>query len=101
MKTTEILSHFLRMYVLWVNDNIGDGDGTRLIMSIWEDDPTMAAHLLSKWNGYRRRAAEEIGTEDDTRSDVQLVALQNFLVSLDPRNTEIFTKYVAEHSRTT
>lgn len=41
MKPTDIIRHFLRQLELWINDNIGTGDGTNHIKEIWQAEPDM------------------------------------------------------------
>lgn len=101
MNTTALLTNFLRRLTCWVNDNIGDGDGTQHIRAIWADDPRMATHLCDKWNGCRRQCAGEIGADSEESGwTVQQLALQRFLMSLSDENLARFVQYIAENGRT-
>ena len=97
--TIDTIRQFLGQLELWINDNIGSGDGTQHIWAIWKDDPEMARHLKSKWNEYRTREAENINATDDTMNEVQRLAFLDFLVSLDDDNTRILIKYIAQNGR--
>lgn len=99
MNTTELLSSFLRRLTLWINDNIGDGDGTQLIENIWKDEPQMAGHLRMKWLSYCDDSIQETG-QDASRKVTHLYALQRLILSLDAKNMETFCKYIAENGRT-
>lgn len=99
MGNNELLGTILHKYVLWINDNIGSGDGTALIREIWKDNPAMAEHLTIKWNGCRRETARDLETDDEGSRFVQIIALQRIMVSLDRRNTEILAEYIANNAR--
>lgn len=98
MTNVDIISNFMRRLELWIYDNIGDGDGTDHIRTIWKDDPHMAAHLTDKWNGYVRKARSTAGADADEHA-VQTLALMEFLVSLDENNHRTFINYIAENGR--
>ncbi|MBR1630670.1 MAG: hypothetical protein IJ680_02320 [Paludibacteraceae bacterium] len=63
MTAVEIIAHFLGQMGLWMNDNLGDGDGTQYIREIWKQEPDMASHLASKWLGYLEQAKENTGID--------------------------------------
>ena len=97
--TIDTIREFLGQLELWINDNIGSGDGTQHNRAIWKDDPEMERHLKSKWDEYRAREAENINATDDTMNEVQRLAFLDFLVSLDDDNTRILIKYIAQNGR--
>lgn len=98
MTSIDIISNFMRRLELWIYDNIGSGDGTNHILTIWKDDPYMASHLVDKWLGYVRKAQSAAGPDADAQT-VQTLALAEFLMSLDENNHKIFIKYIAENGR--
>ena len=98
MTNIDIISNFMRRLELWIYDNIGSGDGTNHILTIWKDDPYMASHLVDKWLGYVRKAQSAAGPDADAQT-VQTLALAEFLMSLDENNHKIFIKYIAENGR--
>ena len=98
MTGTEIISNFMRRLELWIYDNIGSGDGTNHILTIWKDDPYMASHLVDKWRGYVRKARSAAGAEAEEQT-VQTLALKDFLISLDENNHKTFIKYIVENGR--
>lgn len=98
MTSVDIISNFMRRLELWIYDNIGSGDGTNHILTIWKDDPYMASHLVDKWHGYVRKAQSAAGPDADAQT-VQTLALAEFLMSLDENNHKTFIKWIAENGR--
>lgn len=98
MTNTDIISNFMRRLELWIYDNIGSGDGTNHILTIWKDNPYMASHLVDKWLGYVRKARSAAGADAEEQT-VQTMALLEFLGSLDESNHKTFIKYIAENGR--
>ena len=98
MTSVDIISNFLGRLELWIYDNLGEGDGTGLIRTIWKDNPDMASHLADKWLQKVRTTQENLRT-DLSSSEVQKAALWNFLTSLDEANHKIFIQYIAENGR--
>lgn len=101
-KTLSIMedySFYFRRYLFWVNDNIGNGDGSQFILEIWKDDPELAKHLSSKWRQTVRGCAAEVGLDPTDGWPVQQLALQRFLLSLSPENLEAYLTYAVKNGR--
>lgn len=99
MSAEQLLAEFLRRFTLWINDNIGDGDGTQHIRAIWNDDPDMAAHLALKWRQYCLEIADEYEDQDPTARTVQILAFQRFILNLDSTNMKRIAMYIAKNGR--
>lgn len=95
----EDYSFYFRRYLFWVNDNIGNGDGSQFILEIWKDDPELAKHLSSKWRQTVRGCAAEVGLDPTDGWPVQQLALQRFLLSLSPENLEAYLTYAVKNGR--
>ncbi len=91
---------FLQKLLYWINDHVGDGDGTQHIREIWKDDPELAEHLVSKWNKYINECCSATNEQpENTNWPTQQLALNRFLFSLDRHNLQVFIDYVMKNGR--
>jgi len=91
---------FLRKLLFWVNDNVGNGDGTQHIRTIWQDDPKMAEHLVSKWNNYINECCSATNEQpENTNWPTQQLALIRFLFSLSDNNLQVFINHIMANGR--
>lgn len=91
---------FFQQFLFWVNDNVGNGDGTEFIRDIWRDDTRLAEHFIDKWKTCINKAISVTHEDpDNTNWPTQQLALQDFLMSLSHDNLEKFIDYVIKNGR--
>lgn len=91
---------FLRNLIYWINDHVGDGDGTQYIRAIWKDEPELVEHFVAKWN----KCVEDCShvTHEDPHCSnwpTQQLALLQFLMCLSEDNLQIFIDYIIINGR--
>ena len=91
---------FLYQHVLyWVNDNVGNGDGTEWIYEVWGKDSQLADHFASQWRKEVKYCADVIDDPDGTGWPVHQLALHRFLMNLSRDNLELYLGYVLKNTR--
>lgn len=91
---------FFRQFIYWINDNVGNGDGTQFIRDIWQDDIRLAEHFVDKWKICIQRAISVTHEDPDcTNWPTQQLALQEFLINLSDDNLEKIIDYINKNGR--
>lgn len=93
LEQLDLITFNYQRILTWVNDNIGNGDGTQFIREIWRSDPKLAEHFASKWKQYVRNCAAAIESDTQSGWPVQQLALQQFLMNLSHENLRLFVEY--------